>query len=295
MKMKMKMKRIILLSTITVLMFCVACKKDGVYKPKKKISKITHTEKLFSIEENWTWDKNLLTQIQTNYSPSGVSHAIKFSYNSKGQLTRVDSENFDGTYTLFEYDKNKLDKILEYWDNKESYEYKLKYDGKKLLEIVITEFVQDASIAPMDRQSPLAYICSPDMAQTIAENSIAMDKHIQRKAANLFCTISFEWAGKNISKMTCDYPGNGKFVYTYTYDDKINPFNGFLDLNLANAYQYDYIYKNKNNIKSMVEEGGNWFASYEYTYEDKWPVAYTKTTTENNITTTTSYGIVYKK
>ena len=292
----MKMKRIILLSAITTLLFCVACKKDGVYNPKKKISKITHTEKMFSIEENWTWDKNLLTQIQTNYSPSGVSHATKFSYNSKGQLTRVDSESFDGTYTLFEYDGDKLDKVLEYWDNKESYEYKFKYDGKKLLEIVVTEFPQDAAMAAMDRQSPLAYICSPDMAQTIAENWDCMvNTQMQHKAATLFCTISFEWTGKNISKMTCDYQENGKFVYTYTYDDKINPFNGFLDLNLQNAYQYDYIYKSKNNIKSMVEEGGKWFAIYEYTYEDKWPIAYTKTTTNNNTTTITSYEIAYKK
>ena len=280
------MKKLVLLAMATMVVF-VACKKDGIYNPKKKISKITTIEQYnnpdYSDDTNtyiFKWDKNKLLHM---VSPDKVDN---FVYDKSGRLMRVECIDKE-IATWYEYDGAKLSKVISYYGGTEcSTEYALEYDGKKLVKITITQKAATPSpryysINP--QQSPLAIICDPAIAQVI-ENDIAVAETQSTHKASFASTVSFEWSGKNISKVVYDY-GEIKYEYELTYDDKINPLNGFLGLEFDECYQGQYIYKNVNNIKTMkrINSSDPMSMTYEYTYDGKWPVTIAQTYFQSQI------------
>ena len=124
-----------------------SCKKDGVYNPKQKISRIYYAysspDPFFNsdkeLKEIWDWDGNKLSTI-AYYTKKGVDGTEKFSYDGK-RLSRVDYVIPDGTnvaHVLYIYDGRKLDK-MEYYSGEELQEiHKYIYDGKKLSKVEVT-------------------------------------------------------------------------------------------------------------------------------------------------------------
>ena len=76
-------------------------------------------------------------------------------------------------------------------------------------------------------------------------------------------------------------------TYELTYDDKVNPFNGFLELYIEASFgdESDYIYKNKNNIKTItgMENNKPYTINYDYEYDGKWPVQITQIYPESSV------------
>lgn len=275
------MKKLVVLAMATMVVF-VACKKDGIYNPKKKISKITTIEQYndpdYSDDTNvyiFKWDKNRLLHI---ISPEKVTN---FVYDKCGRLMRVECIDRE-IATWYEYDGAKLSKVISYYGGTERFkEYALEYKGKKLVKITITQNgISQRSIN--QQQSPLSVICEPAIAQVIEKDIAVAETQSTHKASVLTSTVSFEWSGKNISKVVYDN-AEVKYEYELTYDDKINPYNGFLGLDFEGSYQY--IYKNANNIKTMkrINSSDPMSITYEYTYDGKWPVTIAETYFQSQI------------
>ena len=87
---------------------------------------------------------------------------------------------------------------------------------------------------------------------------------------------------------------NERYEYLLTYDKKVNPFAGFFALYFDEAYDYDYVYKNANNIVSMTGVGSTWKREYIYTYKGQYPESYTYTDVYGNSSERYDYKIEYK-
>ena len=107
------MKKIISLSLCVILALAISlsftsCNKEGVYNPKKKITAIYYqypgTAKM--LQEQWTWDGNLLSKIQYYYGGT-YSHSNIYKYDGK----RLIEVNVDGDIIKFTYDGSKLAKL----------------------------------------------------------------------------------------------------------------------------------------------------------------------------------------
>lgn len=106
---------------------------------------------------------------------------------------------------------------------------------------------------------------------------IVMQYNAERSASKndtLRTTImNFEWEDDNISKCTST-SDIGKYVETYKYDDKTNPYNNLYDGFAASVYKK---FSNKNNItyrsyKWNTDELSNGEYNFTYEYQNDLPI-----------------------
>lgn len=285
------MKNLFLVLGIAILFVVAGCKKDGYYRPQQKISKITYNTALNDTEfvassETWFWDKDKLQKI-VNEDGSSVS-TTEFVYNNKGRLIRVENKA-SGEYTLYEYQGTKLDEVSMYRGGVEVLDFDIKYKGNKL-SVIKVKYCEDADVSLNRKNNPLSYICSPEILQVMEENkAVRSQTQTHRKEFDTWAySVAFEWTGNNISKMiyTDDYEGST--VYYLSYDEKLNPLKDFLGLVFDDGYEYDYIFKSKNNIKVMSDDYG-WQRTYEYTYNGDYPATQTHSVSSVKYTTCFEY------
>lgn len=288
------MKKLVVLSMMATMILFASCDKDGVYNPIKKISKITYTRTSIgahgtesnTTEQNWTWNKNQLQKIVYYNREDQYTWTEEFSYNKNGRLIRVEDKEIE-EYTTYEYEGDQLNKVVYYYNNFRECEYHFKYEGEKLSEIECWEFSDYYSIKKENRSNPLAFVCSPEIAnltqKVVDDVAVATEGQPHRKMDVYITTISLKWDGNNISRMIYTYPfSNERYEYLLTYDKKVNPFAGFFALDFDCAYDYDYVYKNANNIVSMTSVGDTWKCEYNYTYTGQYPESYTCTEVYEN-------------
>ena len=304
------MKKLVFFSMMVAMVFFVSCDKDGVYNPAKKISKITYTSvstnkdngtsTTYINTQEWIWDKNQLKQIvhKSLDVDNPFTWTEDFTYASDGRLIRVEDKE-GAMYTTYEYDGDRLDKVVEYYDNFRESEYHFKYEGGRLSEIECWEFDADYSIKKENRSNPLAFVCSPEIAnltQMVADNrAVATESQSRHKMDVYITTISLEWDGDNVSRMIYTYPlYNERYEYLLTYDNKVNPFARFFGLFFTEAYDDDYFYKNKNNNIAISEVGSTWKREYTYTYTGQYPETYTYVSDGYSLTYRHTYKIEYK-
>ena len=307
------MKKILVLAmAAAVVSLMGACKKEGVYNPKQKIAKVynesSSTDSYFDgtewhtnsytqpkeLVEEWTWDGKLLTQIAYPYTSEDANgnvttmyEYIKFTYDGK-QLTEVNS---DWERMAITYDGKKLDKIeLYYSDDKASSEpnaiFTFTYDGKKISKMTVN--IEDEEIAKGKNGRPqmgrmtrmLLQSFTPDASGT--EKMLAATCEKARKAGakgRVNVDMLLTWDGNNISKIESKYMGMTVQTIEYTYDDKNNPYQGFLFTLVGDLQVEDnpLAFGNENNITSvkMYEPGDeeSYTENYTYTYDGKWPVS----------------------
>ncbi len=285
------MKKLVLL-TMAIMVVFVGCTKDGYYRPQQKISKITYSTILSDTEfvsstETWFWDKDKLQKIvcEDRYSSS----TTEFLYNNRGRLIRVENKAL-GEYTLYEYEGAKLDKVSIYSGGVEVSEFDMKYKGNKLSEIKVKHSNGEEDLSFNKENNSLSYICLPELLQAIEENrTVRFQTQIHRKEVDcLAYSVAFEWTGNNISKMIYTDNYEGSTVYYLSYDEKLNPLKDFLGLVFDDGYEYDYIFKSKNNIKEMSDDYG-WQRIYEYTYNGDYPLTQTHSISSVKYTTCFEY------
>ena len=261
---------IVTLLAVALMFVFASCTKDGIYKPKKKISKIYETvvtdpnpEKVLT--ETWTWDGNLLSQIQ--YEDGDIT---TFTYEKK-QLTAINS---DFGRTELAYDGKFIDEMKLYYDNKLYMTTKFQHE-KNLISGYTVEYegldVDKAKVARLI-ENTFRFI-APEIAHNEAANYLkAAESNLK---GNVMRTVTYKYDGKNVIEQTDKY-GNNTVVYTYTYSEYKNPFYGLLsEMQLSkNApatcvrteegmpeYNYTYTYKADGKVPTQVTETLKWILS----------------------------------
>ena len=271
------MKRTCILIALVTFITCniTSCQTDGVYNPKGKISKIyietpTQAKKLIEL---WTWKGNQLDKIEHVYDDA--SWVEEFTYNDN-KLIRIDDKKHQ-EYTEFQYDKNKLSKILHYSDGQLLCESLLIFDDNELEEILINDYGYKRNHDTTNLHlNPFEQILPTEIAAKIMEH---IDQTISQPQKGLI-TYSFEldWDDNNISEIETVLFDH-EIEYKFFYDKKANPFKGYLGID-AYSTNVDFAQTGSaNNIVRIIEkvkvgnvESTTGIHDYTYKYDGKLPI-----------------------
>lgn len=190
-----------------------SCQKDGVYKPKKKISKIYTSEDGGDriLQETWKWDGKVLTAIVLNDDDV----TINFNYDKK----QLESLTAGDERIIYSYEGKLLESITWMSDNEEVASYTFKHDGKFITGV---DAVIDNGFMKNSRLLDVAF---RGIDPTIAETQVAQFKACQAEAKGLYkYSDVYEYDHKNLVTLKRHDNNNNDFTYTYTYSDNLNPF-----------------------------------------------------------------------
>ena len=295
-----------------------ACKKDGNFNPKEKISAIYRSGESTSsyggetqtyttpkhLTEKWIWDGNKLASIENydyeidgnNNVTSELDYIIDFEYDGK-QLSKITQRGNSNYYVEFLYDGKKIDKVNGYYRNTLEESFSFEYDGKKISKIILKYF-DDVDYAKADMRKInfmkelVLRTVMPDVDAAKKVESI-MSRSASKGEENYSTyTYTLTWNGNNISSLSTE-----EGTMTMTYDNKNNPIKGFLGaiVSVTDATDSGIDFCNENNIVSLTSsstfEGENFTntENYTYTYDGKWPVTCTSTESYTDEGYTTSY------
>lgn len=281
-------KNVVLWMVLAVIcMVSVSCERDGVYQPKKKISKIYYDyvtgKDLFC---TWVWDGNKLNSIM---DPRGME--LQFFYKGKqiDSVSRViQGSPYGSDYYKFTYDKNKRYLVaLDHYDYgmngtiKSHYEFIYDKDGH-----VSDVNIEYHSVSPYNKSSELdddllvMLTALPQIPQPIFFQLFSDVK--QTKDMLDTRHLTFEYEGDDVVKCTST---SGQYVETYAfaYSHIKNPFYNLL--NDSPEWPFPYVTSNQYMLNSITglwtfsaDEGGyteSWATDFEYDVEDDYPTRMT--------------------
>lgn len=267
------MKKILVsLLLISMAVTFSSCKKEGVYKPKEKISRI-YVDSGYGdgkkLEEVWTWDKKQLQRID-HYYDGDLSWSEEFTYNNKGQVERVDCYK-DSEYTEYTYDGDKLSKATYYYRGSIVTEHIFKHEGENITEIEITYFDNKKRNSHLRNEgyNPLRMLLQGNNYQTL-KNAI------ERVHTSIdIVTVKLEWEKKNVSKIEIT-EGPYRFTANFKYDDKLNPFKNLFGLYVDGDIDEGSLLSKNNVIEEHYAETSNGetytgIIKYSYSYDGKFP------------------------
>lgn len=297
------MKRNLLIVAIAFLAVAfVSCQKDGVYKPKQRIDKITRswvkTEVYADVTgtnhkdetsadpwvcEAWTWgdktveSRTFTSMVPTLGGPTYPSYKVTYSYDDKNRITgaQYDTHKIEYTYN----DDKKFSKITVYDGANLESTVEINYDGKVVNSLKVTKFYNAKKC-----ETALAMVLPRQIVDVICTDS--EDEIMAKDARTVVEDITIEWDGKNIVKMDTKSSEDVTTTTTYEYDGKLNPYAGFYCGTGVSAEMYS-----KNNIikttTTRKEVHGNTTITteteetVEYEYDGKSPSTVKTTTVEN--------------
>lgn len=269
------MKKTFLITALIALVVFTSCNKnkiDGVYNPKEKIDKIYWSNDDISkrLLEDWTWKDKQLKTID-DYSPDGtIESTDRFSYNGD-RLIQVDNYESD-VCMKYRYDhKDRLSEATFSYNGVLMEKYDFEYDGNELSDIKWTIY-EDWALSNDNRMNPLRYM--------LPELSLESIKKAAKKSplrSNVVIEIDIDWEGNNISELEYD-AGDYSEKLVFEYDNKKNPFRGFLGLYFDELIFAHGNFASKNNVTKIIttEEYKGISATdtevISYTYDGKFPV-----------------------
>ncbi|MBO6051568.1 MAG: hypothetical protein J6P65_06290 [Bacteroidales bacterium] len=308
-------KTFLFLAFACVAMLFSSCHKEGVFNPKKKISKI-YTSNSYTIngntttfnktlEEEWTWNKNnTLSKIDVHGSLSETTET--YTYDKKrvsridGVTTHTTGINGGGTSSYhieFKYNGKELSEASYYDGNELQTKLKFTHQNGKISKIELFEM----DLENMDKNIKAIHSILPEHLYSNLEKMYK--KRLSKSNTKGDATIIYEltWDKNNISKAVCTaqwIEGYEKDIMEYKYDNYNNPFYGFLSPEMGEYSGADYF--SKNNITQITTHYQSSYSEYEnstdinnytYTYDGKYPVSCTQTVNydEGSYTTTTEY------
>ena len=255
------MKRNLLIAAIALLAVAfVSCQKDGVYKPKKKIAKITcnweektsyDTTKVNDyVSEEFIWGKKTIEKRihsfrKFNYVTNTESFPTieyTYSYDDKNRLIGIQDGDFKAEY-IYNDDK-RLSNINVYDGTDTASTIELGYEDKHVSSMKITEYYY--SYYSNKSQAALAMILPSHMISVIYPEEINCGEIVPKDASTEVTDVTFEWDGKNISRMVSK-SDKITTTATYEYDGKINPFAGFYS-----DESISYAMFSKNNVTKIT-------------------------------------------
>ena len=271
------MKKVISLSLCVILALAVSlsftsCKKEGVYNPKKKITAIYYqypgTAKM--LQEQWTWDGNLLTKIQYYYGGT-YSHSNIYKYDGK----RLIEVNVDGDVIKFTYDGSKLEKIEMWRGNNLEMSGVVTHDKSKISEIEFTEY--ESAIKSGKQNKMFTALRGFVIPESTVENMGDFHKKMVAKGgkSSYVYNVFYTYDGGNIVEERYVY-GAEEYTYAYTYDKEKNPFYYLL----YGGSSYSDLEFSKNNIVNVLATDSDQETSeteFSYVYDGGYPVERTVT------------------
>ncbi len=253
-------KLCVVLALVALLAGFCACEKEelGVYNPKLKINMIYSEEDGHYLQEQWTWDGDLLTKIDFYRKNGDIKNSNLYFY-TDNRLVRIE----DGDkHSDFEYEGKLLKSIKTYSGETLSETYELTYNDKKLSHIAIKKPSKNLS------GSSFLPVFLPDGGRSLDDGSKAETYNFSSADVDLL------WDGDNIShlKMKLARPDSiQKLTFSYIYDDKFNPMHGFLAIfpdhqMLNDSPQYSLFSKNNALTVSVTDEYDVFSKTKSYTY-----------------------------
>lgn len=235
-----------------------SCTKEGQYMPNKKISEIVYTrshktgELIVSTKqsEKWTWGGDLLSYIDYYDSDDHRVGTLIFRYDEDKRIEEAE----DGTYSVkYDYDDGHLDEIeiSRLATGKTYRKMNFDYKGGKLASIEITTYDQKDN-EPLVF-NPLRFVLSDEVAEAVM--SMPASKGVEH--------LTITWTGNNITEIT-----SGTYYAKWTYDDKVNPFKGFFNVD----YSISETRSANNPIREEISRDGKVsVVEYNYEYDGKYP------------------------
>ena len=268
------MKKTFLITTLIALVALTSCNKnkiDGVYNPKEKIDKIYWSSANISkrLLEDWTWKDKRLKTIDYYSFDGTIESTDRFSYNGE-RLIQVDNYEYNSSMK-YRYDhKDRLLEATFTYDGILMEKYDFEYDDNELSDIKLTIY-EDWALNNDNRMNPLRYM--------LPELPLESIKRIVKKSplrSNIVVEIDIDWYDNNISEIELEI-GNISEKLVFEYDDKKNPFRGFLGLYFDELILAHGNFASKNNVTkiTITEEYKGISATdaefVSYTYDGKFP------------------------
>lgn len=224
------------------LCFSSCSKKEGVYKPKKQITRVWYSAPSvakYRVQE-CTWDGKLLSKIE-HYSSSGsLSWTENFTYD-KNRIVRVD-DFANSEFIEYKYDGSKL-KTVEYsYDGKLRNTINVTYDGKKISKLEIIKYTYNNKNAeakeghfrlfPASIEDRFDKMLEKRVSAKYTENSRTMTVDVKWDGDNISSTIYTVIANGTYEGYESTYNWSENYVAecSYTYDKKVNPIYGLRDM-----------------------------------------------------------------
>jgi hypothetical protein len=275
-------------------LFTECKKKDGVYKPKEKISKIYYEVVQYdslgkldtngvnikkTLKEIWRWDKKKLMQIESG--DRGWSWDFVYKGN---QVIKIESG--DAVINFTYKDKTNLEK-MEVLDDKER--TALIVTVKERSGDKITKLLYEAYLHPeeralkngtslSDRLEPVMRVMlGNNVGEALLSNKPSNEK--MHKATIIVRTsVDLTYSGNNVTKAQWTYENDDPIplihTYTYTYDGKVNPYYRAISLMLdADVYEvttqggFNLFSCSENNIVGYEEAIDTNRTAMKYQYE----------------------------
>lgn len=268
-------RKILVLAFVALFAFAfTSCQKDGVFNPKKKISRVFYKynggEK--SLSATYIWNKNKLEKI--DYGNGEIAY---FTYDGK----KVSKINYDESVTNFIYDGAKLSKVEISYEGQLCESIAVTHDGNKITKLVITEY-------EIDDYYDKDIVCNSlslrgILPATTCDNLI--EKQIQAKESGrkgtYTYTVEFKYDGSNITE---ERWVESNSVYAYTYDKGNNPFYGLFS---GDGDYVEYL-ESKNNIEKVSNTSDGEYSefSFQYSYDGKWPTEKRRFTSDGSLSYT---------
>ena len=263
---------IVLIVVVFFILGFSSCQKEGVYKPKERITSIyyadSNTDKYLC--KKWNWDKKRLSTIDHLDKNGGIGFTEFFKYDDKKRIERIE---LDGNYYVqYKYNGNMLETMELYENNRLEESATVHNDGEKIDKIEFYNYYYDEYSKSNTKKISL-------LPKHILNKIAAYTEKSKSPTSIEAITFELTWEGNNVSKTKMYYTYNSEdYDYdenwnpivtlykcyeeetvTYLYDDKINPFYGFKDLGFIYAYDFGFDleyemefgnYLSKNNIVS---------------------------------------------
>ena len=147
-------KTFLVLAFACVAMLFSSCHKEGVFNPKKKISKVytystytvdgTTTSSNRVLSEVWNWNNNILERIDHYDADGGVSGVTTFTYDKK-RVVRID-ESYQSLFSNYSYhvefiyDGKYISEAKMYYGNELESTLKFTHQNGKISQIVMPLF-----------------------------------------------------------------------------------------------------------------------------------------------------------
>ena len=282
------MKKITLLVAVLALgLFFVSCNKEGQFTPKNKIDRVCYsgsykyevydgsgwytqnsenTSKY--VKEIWNWDGKLLKSISYYNSEGELSYTENYEYDGK-RLVSI-SWGTASRYVL-NYEKGKIATMEAFNGTEKEFSAEFTHENGKITNIKCTDYDNKSSARLLPLNVFRFFIPDADM-ESIAQCMANIQERMNTKAISSY-DIKLEWDGKNVSKVTWQ---EGAYWETneYTYDNKLNPYCGLLDMS---EYGVTDMLSKNNITRRVYRDADNDYKErdYIYTYDGKVPTMQT--------------------
>ena len=254
----------ILATALVVISFTSCEEQPGVYKPKKKISKIYRQRPSSSerLSEEWKWDKDKVASITYYWSDGEIDTKEEFIYDGD-RLVKI--KETSGYYAEYSYLKKKIDRIKFYApDGDLELEFIFQYDGKKVSTITVQEHDDDIdkNIMSMVERGFVGKLISKEGVKIVS-------KKIATQSKDSF-VMNFSYERDNLSSVSLD----DESVNFSDYDKHSNIWYNFFPVRVYELNFEIPSFSKNNPGKQFVKDGSRiyYVANYTYTYDGDFPV-----------------------